>query len=71
MLKFIIGWYLLNFLVFGIFLIFKITERLKEKKILNKQVIVKEHRTFGVLFFFNELFLNSRVLLVKEGERVG
>ena len=38
MLKFIIGWYLLNFLVFGIFLIFKIKERMKEKKMEREQL---------------------------------
>lgn len=32
MIKFIIGWYLVNFLVFGVFLLFKIIERTKEKK---------------------------------------
>ena len=38
MLKFIIGWYLLNFLVFGIFLIFKITKGLKKKKMGKKKL---------------------------------
>lgn len=44
MIKFIIGWYLLNFLVFGIFLIFKIIERMKEKKV--EKDILNDYRKY-------------------------